>query len=116
MLGAIVAISTLSDLRFSHNRFAGRLPDAWGAPEAFPNLAYLYLGGNRLSGTLPAAWGGRGRLPMLGDLSLDRNALEGTIPDSWVLPGAFAAFIKAASQYPTDFPSEFGSPSVRGVM
>lgn len=113
-----MAINTLSDLRHNHIRYAGRLPDAWGAPGAFPSLAGLYLGGNRLSGSLPAAWGGRGRLPMLENLSLDNNVLEGTIPDSWVLPGAFAAFIKAASTYPTRFPDEFRSSYVlfRGVM
>ncbi len=117
MLPALVTISTLSDMRLSHNRFAGRLPDAWGAPGAFPYLADLYLGGNCLSGTLPAAWGGRGQLPELGNLSLEGNALEGSIPDSWVLAGAFATFIKAASKYPTNFPSTFPyGVYLQGVM
>lgn len=113
-----MAAGTLSTLRLSRNRFSGRLPDAWGAPGAFPSLAEILLGSNRLSGPLPAAWGGRGQLPKLLNFNFEGNALEGTIPDSWVLPGAFAAFIKAASTYPTDFPSEFSiQPFVyRGVM
>ena len=118
MLPALVAISTLSELRLSGNRYSGRIPDAWGASGAFPNLQNLLLDDNSLSGPLPAAWGGRDRLPKLANLALHGNALEGTIPDSWVSAGAFATFIDNADTYPTLFPSEFDSTIVfpRGVM
>lgn len=37
---------------------AGTLPDAWGAPGAFPRLEELYLGwNNSFTGSLPASWG-----------------------------------------------------------
>ena len=63
---------------------AGGLPDAWGAPGAFPNLRTLALKGSGLQGPLPPAWGNSSdALPALTILTIDSNKLTGTLPAAW---------------------------------
>ena len=63
---------------------AGGLPDAWGAPGAFPNLRTLALKRSGLQGSLPPAWGNSSdALPALTILTIDSNNITGTLPATW---------------------------------
>ena len=79
----------LLQLDLTVNQLSGQLPDAWAAPNAFPELLTLYINSNNITGSLPSRWGSQLAFQKLAWLYLYQNPLDGTLPDSWASEGAF---------------------------
>ena len=87
----LMSMTQLQALELTENRLTGQLPEAWGAPGAFPDLFALECADNLLSGTLYSSWGSSSAFQQLQLMDLSGNDFTGVLPDSWGSSGAFPA-------------------------
>ena len=114
-------LQRLQMLRLDQNMLTGRVPEEWGAADAFPGgLTVLTLFNNRLTGTLYNSWGSPHAFPSLQLLSLNGMGIGGTLPDSWASSlGAFQSLrilylgsVNLAGTIPASWGSTQGFPSL----